>query len=171
MGVELKKTHIVGAIFTVIGGTLLHFTYSWSGENAVVGAFSAVNESTWEHLKLIFFPVLVFMIAEYFIYGKNVTGFFTSKLLAVLSGMAAIVVLFYTYTGIVGRSYLFADIAIFVIAVIVNYLLSCKWLKENRFESGTADIIAFVLLIIIAALFVLWTFDPPSLNIFVSPTE
>lgn len=43
-------------IFISILGVLLHFTYEWSGDNPAVGLFSAVNESTWEHLKLIFFP-------------------------------------------------------------------------------------------------------------------
>lgn len=166
---KLKKMHIIGAVFAIIVGTLLHFTYSWSGENAIVGAFSAVNESTWEHLKLIFFPVLLFMLAEYFIYGDSVSGFFTSKLLAILSGMITIVVLFYTYTGVIGRHFLFADIVIFIIGIVVNYLLSYKLLKENRFKSKPINTLSFAILILIAVLFVVWTFNPPSLNIFAAP--
>lgn len=164
-----KKIHIIGAVFTVIIGSLLHFTYSWSGENAIVGAFSAVNESTWEHLKLIFFPVLLFILTEYFIYADSVSGFFTAKLLAVLSGMMTIVVLFYTYTGVIGRHYLFADIGIFIIGIAVNYLLSYKLLQANSFKSKPINILSFALLILIAVLFVVWTFAPPSLNIFASP--
>lgn len=166
---KLKKMHIIGAVFAIIVGSLLHFTYSWSGENAIVGAFSAVNESTWEHLKLIFFPVLLFMLAEYFIYGDKVSGFFTSKLLAVLFGMMTIVVLFYTYTGVVGRHFLFADIGIFIIGIAANYLLSYKLLQAGHFKSKPINILSFVLIIFIAALFVVWTFNPPSLNIFTNP--
>lgn len=51
------KTNLFRFIFISVLGVLLHFTYEWSGDNAVVGLFSAVNESTWEHLKLLFFPV------------------------------------------------------------------------------------------------------------------
>lgn len=48
------KTNLFRFIFISVLGVLLHFTYEWAGDNAVVGLFSAVNESTWEHLKLLF---------------------------------------------------------------------------------------------------------------------
>ena len=48
---------IISSIFIMILGTLLHFTFKWSNNNVLVGTFSAINESTWEHLKLIFFPI------------------------------------------------------------------------------------------------------------------
>ena len=35
-------------------GVLFHFVYDWTGENAVVGLFTPINESTWERLKLLF---------------------------------------------------------------------------------------------------------------------
>lgn len=63
----LKYYHILGAIFTIFLGTLLHFTYQWSGKNNLVAIFSAVNESTFEHLKLLFTPMLIFSIFEYFL--------------------------------------------------------------------------------------------------------
>ena len=53
---KIRSYLIFSIIFTFILGTLLHFTYKWSEENAIVGIFSAVNESTWEHLKLLYFP-------------------------------------------------------------------------------------------------------------------
>lgn len=58
------KTNLFRFIFISVLGVLLHFTYEWSGDNAVVGLFSAVNESTWEHLKLLFFPFLLLTILE-----------------------------------------------------------------------------------------------------------
>ena len=56
---KILKYQIFSAFFTIILGTLFHFTYEWSGNNAFVGTFSSVNESTWEHLKLTFFPMLI----------------------------------------------------------------------------------------------------------------
>ena len=52
--------HIAGAILVCAMGTLAHFVYEWSGNNPVVGLFCAVNESTWEHIKLLFFPMLLY---------------------------------------------------------------------------------------------------------------
>jgi hypothetical protein len=96
---KLKRWHIVGAIVTLVLGTLLHFTFDWSGGNLFVGLFSAVNESVWEHLKLLAVPILLFAIIEYFAYGRAYDNFIPAKLLSVLAGMLTIVVFFYTYTG------------------------------------------------------------------------
>ena len=62
---------IIGAVFTIITGTLLHFVYEWSGESLFVGIFSPINESVWEHLKLLFFPMSVWILIGYFIFGKT----------------------------------------------------------------------------------------------------
>jgi hypothetical protein len=56
---------MVGTVFIIILGSILHFTFEWSGGNPVAGAFSAVNESVWEHLKLVFWPALLFMLIDY----------------------------------------------------------------------------------------------------------
>lgn len=68
MSVNIKKWKMISILFSLVVGTLLHFTYQWSGENAFVGLFSAVNESTWEHLKLAFFPMLFMAIVGYFLF-------------------------------------------------------------------------------------------------------
>ena len=94
-------------------GTLLHFTYDLSGGNKIVGAFSAVNESTWEHLKLIFFPMILFSVFEYFLAKDKGNCFISSKVLGTISGMILIVALFYTLTGITGAELGFINIIIF----------------------------------------------------------
>ena len=43
---------LVGMVFIILLGSMSHFTFELSGFNPIVGAFSAVNESVWEHLKL-----------------------------------------------------------------------------------------------------------------------
>lgn len=73
---------IIGAVFTIITGTLLHFVYEWSGESLFVGIFSPINESVWEHLKLLFFPMSVWILIGYFIFGKNSKLTFLLQLLA-----------------------------------------------------------------------------------------
>lgn len=60
-----NKLNFFRFFFISILGVLLHFTYEWSNDNPAVGLFSAVNESTWEHLKLIFFPMLLLTMIEF----------------------------------------------------------------------------------------------------------
>ena len=56
------KWQLIGFVTTVICGVLLHFLYEWSGESIWVAPISAVNESTWEHMKLLFIPMFIFAI-------------------------------------------------------------------------------------------------------------
>ena len=63
---KILNYQIISAIFAIILGTILHFTYDWSGNNAFVGALSSINESTWEHLKLVFYPMLITSIIRLF---------------------------------------------------------------------------------------------------------
>ena len=55
----LKSYIITGIIFVSIVGTLFHFVYEWSGNNILIGLFTPINESIWEHTKLIFFPIAI----------------------------------------------------------------------------------------------------------------
>ena len=121
-----RRWSIAGTIFTLAAGALLHFTYQWFG-GIFWAAVGAVNESTWEHLKLLFFPALLFLLVEYLISGRPSEGFFPATLLALLCGMGAITVLFYTYTGILGYHTMIADLAIFAIATALTFWLSYRW--------------------------------------------
>ena len=57
---QLKHCTFIGVIFVLIAGTLAHFLYDWSGKNFVIGFFTPINESIWEHIKLLFFPMLIY---------------------------------------------------------------------------------------------------------------
>ena len=72
---------IVGTIFIVILGSALHFTYELSGKLAIVAAFLAVNESVWEHLKLAFWPSLIWLLLEYLPVKKLTNNFLMAKTL------------------------------------------------------------------------------------------
>jgi len=76
MDKKIQKFEIIGAIFSILVGSLLHFVYKWSGSHPLVAIIAAVNESTWEHLKLGFWPLLFWGILEYFIFGKQIRNFF-----------------------------------------------------------------------------------------------
>ncbi len=167
MMTKLKRYHIIGIIFVIIIGTLLHFVYQWSGQNYFVGIFGAVNESVWEHLKLLFWPMLVLSIWEYFAYGRDLNNFIPVKILSIVIGLVTIPVLFYVYTGIVGKHYPIIDILIFVIAVVLAYIFSYRQLKsQEKYNSRLANNLAIIALLILIACFVIFTFVQPHISIF-----
>ncbi len=168
----LKCMHIIGLIFTLLVGTLLHFTWEWSGRNHIVAVFSAVNESVWEHLKLLFVPFVLFSVIEYFLYGKHMACFFTAKAHAVLLGMLTIIIVFYTYTGILRKNYLLLDIGIFILGVVVSYLYSYRYLYDaTNTCSACSETFALFKIIALVVAFAVFTFAPPSCGIFRPPVS
>ena len=157
---------MIGFIFTGVGGTLLHFLYDWSGQNPVIGAFSAVNESIWEHMKLLFFPMLLFGILEYCRVGKEYPNFWCVKLLGILLGLVAIPALYYTYTGALGIDADWFNIAIFFIAAAGVYFLEAKLLQSGKPGCGRPKI-ALGVLILLGIVFVMLTYCPQNYPIFI----
>lgn len=120
----LKKSEIFGAIFVMVFGTLMHFFYDWSGKNPVVALFAPYNESTWEHLKLLFFPVLIYSVFQYAYIGKQYSGYLTGRLAGIISGALMIVIIFYTYMAVFKHSILWIDVTLFYLSVIVCYRIA-----------------------------------------------
>ena len=163
MGKKLFWWEAGAAIFTAICGTLLHFTYGWSEESAAVGAFSAVNESVWEHMKLLAMP----MFGEYFIHarylGRTWPNLPAARALSTLLGMAMIPMGFYTYTGIFGTHALWADILLFMAAVAAAFLLEFHLLYRGRASRLWMQVAGLLVLWGIAFVFVWCTFHPPKI--------
>ncbi len=74
-----KILYFIGIVFVFILGCLWHFFYPWSRQNFLVGLVAPVNESVPEHLKLLFFPFLIFSVFEYIKRGKKIKNFIFSK--------------------------------------------------------------------------------------------
>ena len=169
MKIRERVNLAAGILFTLIIGTLLHFTYGWSGENPFVALYSPVNESVWEHLKLLFFPVLLYTFFEIIVLYKTSGQFLSSRLLAVCVGMFFIVSSFFTYTGLLGRDFLVLDILIFIFSVLLTFFLSRYF--EVRCPGLRLPLMAvYVLLLLIVICFFSFTFAPPELPLFTPPT-
>jgi hypothetical protein len=153
-----------GFLFTVAAGAALHFLWKWTGENRVAAAFSAVNESTWEHMKLLFFPAFLFSMVE--VWFQNSPNYLAARGLSLLVGTVLVPVLFYTYTGIVGTHVLWADIAVFILSAAAVFCLDQRLRRTGRFTSGWQQAAGLAALWALALVFVLWTYRPPHLPLF-----
>ena len=160
---QTYKKYILSYIFVCILGVLLHFTYDWSGSNPIVGFFSAINESTWEHLKLIFFPMLILTIFQAPKSSKKDTNWLCSRTLGMLSGMGFIVVSFYTLWGITGRLMDVINIALYFIGVLVAFFVQEKASKKVLSLGASTCIAIWIGLTI---LFVIFTVHAPNLGLF-----
>ena len=167
----MKRTvwlwELFGFAVTSLGGTLLHFLYEWSGESRWAAIISGVNESTFEHMKLFFWPTFIFALAES-LFFKEYPSFFSVKLKSVLLGLALIPLFFYGYNGVIGRSPDWVNISIFFIAAAMAYLYSLRGLSNPMTPHGSPRL-ALGVLSLLALLFTLFTFCPPHLALFRDP--
>lgn len=209
---EFYKKYVVIGFFVVgILGTLFHFVNNdWSGQMWFVGLFVPVNESTWEHMKLLFVPMLIYiMLGNLYIkrqefmqskkykeknrsnnikinrdiYGYNLeivndrqdknnelhqigyTGLFGN-----IFGTWSIPFLFYGYKGILGFEIAWVDISTFFVAVLIAFAVQYHVLIYS-YKKQTQNCGKTVLIVNLAQLFVfvLLTYHPLNLGIFISP--
>ena len=159
---------MMGFIFVSVLGTFLHFLFDLTGGSWVAALFSAVNESIWEHMKLLYYPMVVFSIVEYCVWGKKLTHFWCVKVVGILLGLILIPMLYYTYTGILGVNADWFNIAIFFLAAGAAFWLETKlFRKPHRCPLGPG--ISLVVICFLALLFSVYTFLPPEIPFFRDP--
>lgn len=155
-----------GYTFSMAFGTILHFLYEFTG-SVLVTPISAVNESTFEHMKILFFPMLFYAIFEWFFLKEEYKNFWSSKILGTLLAVTLIPVLFYTFKGSFGEPSAFLNIIFFFLSGGVGYFYETKLLKGGKGEK--LSMISLISLIVIALLFVAFTYFAPTLPLFLDP--
>jgi len=158
------------AIGTVALGSLFHFTYEWSGNSPAVAWFSATNESVWEHLKLLYFPSLLFTSGMLIYQSASQSDMKTqdilfSRFMALLCGLVFIPIIFYTYTlgGQEGKSIPGVDIATFIIACVLVSIFS--WFIQKAISPKKwYEFFGILLVIVMIGLFTVFSYNPPSDN-------
>lgn len=166
---HLKKYTITGIVFVIIAGTISHFIYEWSGNNFILGFFFPVNESTWEHMKLCFFPMLLYSLYMNKKIKDKYPGVTSALLFGILLGTACIPAIFYTYSGILGKNCLPFDIAAFVLSVLIAFAAVLRLALSCKMSHCT---VLLKLLVVTAAIcFFIFTYCPPDLGIFWNPVK
>ena len=89
-----KYIFISGFLFTSVLGTLSHFFYEWSGDSTFIGLVCPISESAWEHMKLLFFPALLYCFLFKLIYKNAVPNVSLPLLSGILTGTTLIPVSF-----------------------------------------------------------------------------
>jgi len=162
---SLFRFEFINTIFITIMGFLLHFAFSWSNNNLGIGSFSAINESIWEHLKLLFFPSLITILVGSYYLKEKYPNYLSVKTKALIISLFFIVTTYYTYSGIIGTHFPIIDISIFIIGVVIEELITYK--KVNK--KSLSWRLYFFLLILFTFIFVYFTYNPPRINIFKDP--
>ena len=157
----------IGFGVTAAGGTLLHFLYDWLGKAEWIAPFSGINESTWEHMKLLFWPTFIFAIVQSFFF-RDRENFWCVKLRGILLGLALIPIIFYTYNEAIGKSPDWINSAIFFISAAAVYICETRLFNSEKVICRSPKL-AFAALCAIGVLFAVFTFRTPEIGIFLDP--
>lgn len=162
-----RRWEVAGLFFAIAVGNLLHFVYEWSGEHVIAAPFSGVNESTWEHMKLLAVPWIAWTAVE--LAAGCGGGLLGPRTVGLLAGLTAIPALYYTYTGALGVNSSLVNIIIFQLAVLLAFGVSFSLRRRRRLSGRLWQILGGAVLVSVTALLIWWTFAPPLLPLFVDP--
>ena len=164
---DFSLWQLAGFGFTALAGTLLHFLYDWTGQTTWSALISGVNESTWEHMKLLYVPLLLFAALQFFFF-RDYENFWCVKLMGTAVGLTLIPVLFYTYNGAVGLSPDWLNITIFFVSAAAAFYVEWLLFQAKR-PRRCRPFLSLGLLVAIGILFIVFTFFPPRIPLFMDP--
>lgn len=163
----LLHSIILGAV-----ASFSHFAYELSGYNRFIGLFNPVNESVWEHLKFMFFPLLLWWIVVYLIKSKKCQISLNTWLVAAAASLVvaplSVVLLYYGYTSALGVESMFITILLVFICYFIALSLAAHILKYSE-PGKVAAVISFIVIVRIFIAFIGFTQNPPDLPIFTPP--
>ena len=164
---SIELWQLMGFALSTLFGTLLHFLYDFTGKSCLAALFSGVNESTWEHMKLLLWPMLLYAIFESFFFRER-GDFWCVKLRGILLGLLLIPVIFYTYNGAIGKSPDWLNVTIFFVSAAIAFAYEARRFNVEE-KPCKRPWLAITLLAFLAVLFIVFTFKTPEIGIFKDP--
>ena len=185
----MKKVFFLTAVLASLAGAALHFLYDLCPA-PLVGLFAPVNESVWEHLKLLYWPMLLSgfflsrragkearrrleQIGEYRETAAALTivrerhrlwgGIFAAELIMPVFLLGV----YYLLQRWFGGTGLAVDVLLYFAAMALGYAAACGLYRSGRAESAAPWLLLPV--VFYGAALVLFTFAAPGLSIFQPP--
>lgn len=159
---------VIIIIIILIMGILFHELYRLTNNNRLVGYFMPINESVWEHLKLILTPFILVGLVLSLLIGNNSNNFIFALTSAIVIGCIIIIMIFYSYTGVTGSDSIIADITLFILAFLAGMWIFYQLINYEQLPKWV-NIISTIIIFTLVILFMIWTYNPPHIPLFISP--
>lgn len=157
---------LLGAVVVSAMAVIFHNLYELSDRNFYVGLISATNESVFEHVKIIFFPYLIWTVLEYLLLKpRDYQKFFATKLIVLCVISSLVVVFYYTYVGIIGYNIMAVDITSAFVYVIIGFVWSYNWITSQN-TVGAWFWWAVVLALVFCIGIVYFSIEQPKIPLF-----
>ncbi|MFX0105929.1 MAG: DUF6512 family protein [Candidatus Hodarchaeota archaeon] len=164
----ILKWEVLGAVFIILIGALFHFMFELLNYWRPLGAIFPVNESVWEHLKLPYWPLIIFSLIEYKFIKDKANNIILGKTISFLISIGTILIIFYSYTAILGTELLILDILSFIFGVIIGQFVSYRILIHEQISKWYINT-SWIIFFGFGIMFTIFTYFPPTLPIFQDP--
>lgn len=149
---QVNRLYLIGS-FIIFGlAFVFHFLYKWSNFNSFVGAFAATNESIFQHIKMVFYCVVIYYFITYFIFANKYKIDIRKYMLSIL------VTFFVTSIIVIGTYYTLQygfnvesgiiNILSLLVGLIISNLINIHIYKRVRvlnFHSNLSLILIFII--------------------------
>ena len=147
-------------IVVSLAGSMFHFAYQWAHCHWFVGCLVAVNESVFEHLKILVFPLLLLWFVDFLAFG-DWNAHVRAVTVAVYSSVTFLVVVHLVMTVWWGYKSFVFNIILFVVSAFVAQYIGYQCMENKTPVSGNG----FALALLVAVVFhVFFTVCPPRVS-------
>ena len=164
---NLNKIKNISIFMIIVLCFITHFVYDLF-PSFFTSLFFPVNESVWEHMKMLFSSIVIWNFILYFIFKTN-GYFFNNFFLGVLCSCVCCILLFlimyYPMYFMFGDCF-FTNVILLSISIFLSVNIEFSIFNNHKFN---LDFISFMCIIIIFIIFGLFTYFPPKISIFVDP--
>lgn len=156
----MKKVKIIGVFIIMALSVLCHFLYDWNN-NFIFSVLFPVNESIFEHMKLMATPVFLYGIFEYFYYKKKniiFSNLLLSLCISIILGIIAYLIPYLIIYKFIGHNMIVSISLLFLDYCFIEYL---SYKIINYREIKYSNYIGITLLFLIYFIFYYFTYYPP----------
>jgi len=162
-----KKLKIIGIIIAFLLCFPLHFLYD-KFPNFFTSIFAPVNESIWEHMKILFGSIILSGIIQKIIVKINkieINNFCFSNFVGAILSIPIFLIIFLPIYNTIGKNFIIT-IIIMLITIIISEIIAYKITekKDLKLENKT-----ILFIIIVYIIFTILTYFPPKNNLFIDP--
>lgn len=155
---DLKKIKILGIFLIFLLCFPLHFLYNWM-PNTILSIFVPVNESIWEHMKLISTSFILWGIIDFILLKKhtNFNNFLFQLFIVPVIGIIFYLLIYLPIYNLLGENMIISILLLFIV-IVIEQILSYYILSKN--EIKYQSIIGIIGIIIIYIIFGYLTYKP-----------
>lgn len=171
MNLTLKQTRYLAIVGIFILNILFHFAYDFL-PNTLFSIFFPVNESIFEHQKMIFSSFIFYAIIDYFILKKKELPTHNLLLGTVISAFSAVAIFLMIWLPMyyrIGENMLMTFI-ILLAAIAISQAIQ-YWILKQEKEIPYSTYIGVGIITITYIILAYLTYNPPKVEFFFDPLE